>query len=123
MVISSNGRNYWYIPTILRSFCSIDIEYFPFDEQSCPLTFGSWTYHGLDLDLNLADKGTDLKRYQSSGEFELLTFTAKRHTINYRYVKEISIETDVPAAKQISSLLSSFYLKLNTVDRKYFGFD
>ena len=88
MIVSSNGDNSWYIPTILRSFCSIDIEYFPFDEQICPLTFGSWTYHGLELDFRLKQRGTDLKRYQSSGEFELITFAAKRNVTKFSCCEE-----------------------------------
>jgi hypothetical protein len=31
--------------------CQIDIEWFPFDFQSCELKFGSWTYGGFEVDL------------------------------------------------------------------------
>ena len=30
---------------IYKSYCSIDIEYYPFDRQNCTLKFGTWTYH------------------------------------------------------------------------------
>ena len=30
---------------IYKSYCSIDIEYYPFDIQNCTLKFGTWTYH------------------------------------------------------------------------------
>ena len=32
-------------PMIYKSYCSIDIEYYPFDRQNCTLKFGTWTYH------------------------------------------------------------------------------
>jgi hypothetical protein len=51
-VVSSNGDVLWMPPAILRSTCSIDIVYFPYDIQSCNLKFGSWTYDGFKLDIN-----------------------------------------------------------------------
>ena len=37
---------------IFKSTCAIDIRHFPFDEQTCHLKFGSWTYDGTKLDLH-----------------------------------------------------------------------
>ena len=37
--VRHDGLNEWYIPTILKSQCAINIQYFPFDDQKCPLTF------------------------------------------------------------------------------------
>ncbi|XP_028408250.1 neuronal acetylcholine receptor subunit alpha-7-like [Dendronephthya gigantea] len=90
VIIKSTGQNIWFIPVVLRSFCEVDIEYFPFDEQTCPLRFGSWTYHGFELDFKLMQGGeaTDLKKYKSSGEFELVTFSADRETNTYSCCKE-----------------------------------
>lgn len=89
MILNSNGENVWFVPVILRSFCQVDIEYFPFDEQTCILRFGSWTYHGLELDFNLLNDSVDLSKYKSSGEFELVTVTAKREVLEYRYVSTL----------------------------------
>nr|AAQ75739.1 nicotinic acetylcholine receptor alpha 3 subunit [Nilaparvata lugens]AAQ75740.1 nicotinic acetylcholine receptor alpha 3 subunit [Nilaparvata lugens] len=41
----------WKPPAIYKSFCEIDVEYFPFDEQKCVMKFGSWTYNGAQVDL------------------------------------------------------------------------
>ena len=39
-----------YIPPgIFKSTCKIDITWFPFDDQSCDLKFGSWTYNGFKV--------------------------------------------------------------------------
>jgi hypothetical protein len=44
--VYSNGLVEWKPPAIFKSSCEIDVEYFPFDEQTCVLKFGTWTYDG-----------------------------------------------------------------------------
>jgi hypothetical protein len=43
-MVHSNGLVFWAPPARLRSSCKVDITYFPFDQQSCLMKFGSWTY-------------------------------------------------------------------------------
>ena len=35
--------------------CKIDTTWYPFDEQRCDLKFGSWTYNGYKLNIQLVD--------------------------------------------------------------------
>lgn len=83
VILHHDGSNSWYSPTILRSRCAIDIEYFPFDDQRCDLKFVSWTYDGLRVDLQNKSSKADLKSYLPSGEFELIDATAKRGVEKY----------------------------------------
>lgn len=44
-----SGEIVWKPPALYKSTCEIDVEYFPFDEQSCLMKFGSWTYDGYEV--------------------------------------------------------------------------
>lgn len=51
--VYNNGLVIWQPPAVYKSSCSIDVEYFPYDVQTCVLKLGSWTYDGFKVqDLN-----------------------------------------------------------------------
>ena len=45
-----NGAVIWQPPAIYKSSCAIDVEFFPYDIQTCMLKVGSWTYDGFQVD-------------------------------------------------------------------------
>lgn len=55
---------------IFKSTCHIDVRWFPFDVQRCDLKFGSWTYGGWSLDLQMMD--ADTTGYIANGEWDLV---------------------------------------------------
>lgn len=78
----------WKPPAIFKSSCEIDVEFFPFDEQTCVLKFGSWTYDGFKVDLrhmdekvgsNIVDVGVDLSEFYMSVEWDILEVPAVRN--------------------------------------------
>lgn len=82
-IVSNNGYVLWVIPAMIKSSCKIDVTFFPFDEQKCPLKFGSWTYDGFQLDLiNLKETG-DLTKFIESGEWDLIGMPARRNVEYY----------------------------------------
>lgn len=55
---------------IFKSTCYIDVRWFPFDVQRCDLKFGSWTYGGWSLDLQMIE--ADTTGYIANGEWDLV---------------------------------------------------
>ncbi|XP_046682446.1 acetylcholine receptor subunit alpha-like [Homalodisca vitripennis] len=86
--IYHQGLVEWKPPAIYKSSCEIDVEYFPFDEQTCVLKFGSWTYDGFKVDLrhmdekqgsNIVEVGVDLSEFYMSVEWDILEVPAVRN--------------------------------------------
>jgi hypothetical protein len=83
------------------------VRWFPFDEQSCALKFGSWSYPGNLLDLELlnegemhapstidpndrngslqtTDAGIDLSDYYPSVEWDIMSRVATKHASTHK---------------------------------------
>lgn len=52
-ILHSDGLVIWKPPAIYKSSCEIDVQYFPFDQQTCFMKFGSWTYDGYTVSVCL----------------------------------------------------------------------
>ncbi|XP_064092139.1 neuronal acetylcholine receptor subunit alpha-7-like isoform X10 [Macrobrachium nipponense] len=89
VVVSSNGNCLYIPPGIFKSTCKIDITWFPFDDQRCKMKFGSWTYSGWQLDLQLqSEDGGDLSDFIKNGEWDLIGCPGKRNAIYYKCCPE-----------------------------------
>jgi len=45
VIIFDSGKVLWIPPAIYKSSCTINVEYFPFDQQTCEMKLGSWTFN------------------------------------------------------------------------------
>ena len=75
VVVYSNGDMNWVPPAIYKSSCYIDVEFFPFDKQTCDLRFGSWTYDQQQMNFTYYDpneRRITIKDYVVSGSWDLL---------------------------------------------------
>ena len=88
----NSGLVEWKPPAIYHSSCEMDVEYFPFDEQTCVMKFGSWTYDGFQVDLrhqeeeqgtNIVNIGVDLSEFYMSVEWDILAVPAIRNVKYY----------------------------------------
>ena len=117
--LNFTGEVVWKPPAIYKSSCKINVEWFPFDEQSCDMKFGSWTYDGYQLDLkhigqvrgsNVVDIGIDLKEFYLSVEWDILAVPATR---NEEYISSGHDEDDL-GEEQDEELREEFRGKLFT---------
>ncbi|CAH1773152.1 unnamed protein product [Owenia fusiformis] len=83
IVVYSTGVLSWVPIGLYISSCSIDIKWFPFDEQKCIMKFGSWTYDGANVNLTLKWQEVDISTYQESGEWALIGRPAERNIFKY----------------------------------------
>ncbi|XP_068124214.1 neuronal acetylcholine receptor subunit alpha-9 [Hyperolius riggenbachi] len=83
VVLHYDGKITWDSPAITKSSCVVDVSYFPFDDQQCNLTFGSWTYNGNQVDIiNAMDTG-DLSDFVENVEWEMHGMPAVKNVITY----------------------------------------
>ncbi|KAJ4451232.1 hypothetical protein ANN_02693 [Periplaneta americana] len=62
VIVTNNGEVVWLSHGIFRSSCDINVEYFPFDVQSCNMKWASWTYDGYQLNLKFGIGSGDILR-------------------------------------------------------------
>ncbi|KAF1748166.1 hypothetical protein GCK72_024633 [Caenorhabditis remanei] len=74
VVVEHTGDMLWVPPAVYKSSCLIDVEFFPFDEQVCSLTFGSWTFRKDELQLSYLSgkRHVELNDYLPSGVWDLM---------------------------------------------------
>ena len=83
----------WEPPAIYKSYCPINVEFFPFDQHECFMKFGCWTHNGDEVDFQhiWQDKGAvinenltvilnaiDLCEYGQHVEWDIINVTASR---------------------------------------------
>ncbi|XP_026103500.1 neuronal acetylcholine receptor subunit alpha-2-like [Carassius auratus] len=83
------GKVRWVPPAIYKSSCSIDVTFFPFDQQNCKMKFGSWTYDKAKIDLECIENTVDLKDYWESGEWAIINAVGTYNTKKYDCCHEI----------------------------------
>lgn len=84
-----DGHIKWMPPAIYKSSCSIDVTFFPFDQQSCKMKFGSWTYDRAKIDLISMASNVDQMDYWESGEWVIVNAVGKYNTKKYECCTEI----------------------------------
>ncbi|XP_037567101.1 acetylcholine receptor subunit alpha-like 1 [Dermacentor silvarum] len=96
-ILHSDGLVIWKPPAIYKSSCEIDVQYFPFDQQTCFMKFGSWTYDGYTVDLkhkhqrddsNDIAVGIDLSEFYLSVEWDIMAVPARRKEKFYSCCEE-----------------------------------
>ena len=69
LIIKEDGDCVWNAPATLLSQCKIEVARFPFDEQICNVTIGSWTYSGRKINLTYSEKEANMENFIRNGEW------------------------------------------------------
>ncbi len=89
LIVHYDGNVTWLSTVIFKSSCSINVRYFPFDEQVCDLIFASWTFDLLRLNLDVNSKEGDSTNYINNGEWHLVKLNATRNLKKYSCCEEL----------------------------------
>ena len=82
--VYSDGYIFWSRPGLIKSTCIFNLTYFPYDQQTCKLKFGSWAYDATEIYLNdRINNSIDLDNYQEHEEWKLIDFYTKKNSIKY----------------------------------------
>ncbi|CAL8247247.1 unnamed protein product [Lota lota] len=77
VLVNSSGFCEFLPPGIFISTCNVDVRWFPFDIQRCEMKFGSWTFDGWHLDMQM--KEADISGFMPNGEWDLLEVPGTRN--------------------------------------------
>ncbi|XP_048238963.1 neuronal acetylcholine receptor subunit alpha-10-like [Haliotis rufescens] len=83
-VVQSNGEVLLVYQVILKTSCTIDVAYFPMDQQHCQMTFLSWTSNGDQLNLTNGESGdVGLYEYIGNAEWDMVSYKKSRNVLRY----------------------------------------
>lgn len=90
-VLNYTGHVRWIPPAILESSCQVDVQYFPFDEQHCSMSFAPWSYNEQKMNVTTNENGGNLEYFARNGEWNVMAFTVDRKVVDYgqegRYIQ------------------------------------
>ena len=62
---------HWEPGGVFATTCDIDITYFPFDEQDCPIEIGAWSYKSSRMNLTNTTSTMETQEYKVNGEWDI----------------------------------------------------
>ncbi|CAH1794858.1 unnamed protein product [Owenia fusiformis] len=85
--ISSSGMVAYFPGIHFTTNCPVDVTYFPFDEQTCWLSAGTWTYGSDMVELTsepfTGDEAVDLRDFVINEEWDLTNATVELDSYSY----------------------------------------
>jgi hypothetical protein len=88
-IVSHDGTVMWLFPALIKTYCTLNVKYFPFDSQHCDIVFISWTHSGHQLDVIYNELFPTSIYYNSENQEWLVeNITAERHVKFYACCKE-----------------------------------
>jgi len=109
--VTNDGKVLWIPPVQYQSSCVVNMEAYPFDEQECTMSFGSWMYDSTLLDINFIDNKNELElhNYHESTEWKLTSSQAVKKLIKYPCCEHPFV--DVSYSMKLERLMT-FHMRL-----------
>lgn len=77
-----NGTITWNPGIVMKVTCSVDVTYFPFDVQSCPIIITAWSYTKAEVKLITSQTSVDTSFFSLNSQWELLNSSIGEYTTN-----------------------------------------
>ncbi|XP_060588619.1 acetylcholine receptor subunit gamma-like [Ruditapes philippinarum] len=74
VIVENDGTVYWDPFQVMKSTCSVDITYYPYDTQQCTIKLIAWSYLKSDVNL-LSQSGIIKSHYSESSTWKLVKST------------------------------------------------
>ncbi|XP_052097870.1 neuronal acetylcholine receptor subunit alpha-6-like [Mytilus californianus] len=76
VIIEKDGMLRWSPFEIFETKCDINIEKFPFDEQTCDIIFVVWSYSISEVKISKGSKGINFYNFKGNGEWKVVSTSA-----------------------------------------------
>ncbi|XP_063720281.1 neuronal acetylcholine receptor subunit alpha-9-like [Symsagittifera roscoffensis] len=107
--LRSDGRVTMQQPLYLKSACSVNVKYFPFDSHVCKISVGSWSYPPTEVDVRPGFYANGIFNYMNNMEWDL-----QKYTVRYNMAQEpMGNYTELIFSLQLNRRPS--FMLLNTV--------
>jgi len=67
-IVSNDGEVLLMYPALIKTYCTLNVKYFPFDSQHCDIQFISWTHNGQQLDIFYNESNPTAVYYASANQ-------------------------------------------------------
>jgi hypothetical protein len=81
--ISSNGLVLWMAPMTTLTICIMELGHYPYDEQICEVTFGSWTADSSVINYTIPDNEKPRSEYLRNEQWRLNKLSVNLNSIKY----------------------------------------
>ena len=89
---NSNGSSLWTTIDLFSTSCQIDVTVYPYDTQTCKISFASDNYHSPKMNFISKNEYMRTDLYHEHGIWSLLNTSARVHTIQARHSKMIEFK-------------------------------
>jgi nicotinic acetylcholine receptor len=117
--------------SMLKTQCKMNILYYPFDKQSCPIQIGAWQYDNSRLAFDADGTGIDLTNYLENSLWSLSEIKAHGISAKSRYNSNLN-GTDIefkihikrrPTTNMLNNLFPCFILNIVTLATYWIPFN